>query len=81
MTTARRPDDERCGIDNISELVQEDRIHKQEGLQTDGNECRLVARGLNEDVVENLGIKHGERGSEIGQRNQHSVWLSLMSNA
>ena len=51
----------------------------QEGMQAQGNPWCLVARGLNEDVADNSGVKHGDRGSEIGQRNQHHVWLSLMS--
>jgi phenylpropionate dioxygenase-like ring-hydroxylating dioxygenase large terminal subunit len=51
----------------------------QSGMQAEGNPWCLVARGLNEDVIDNDGVKHGDRGSEIGQRNQHSVWLSLMS--
>ncbi len=52
----------------------------QKGMQAEGNKWCLVARGLNEDVVDNQGVKHGDRGSEIGQRNQHAVWLSLMSS-
>ena len=51
----------------------------QEGMQADGNPWCLVARGLNEEITGNDGVKHGHRGSEIGQRNQHDVWASLMS--
>jgi benzoate/toluate 1,2-dioxygenase alpha subunit len=51
----------------------------QEGMQTDGNEWCLLARGLNEERIDNHGVKYGDRGSEIGQRNQHDVWATLMS--
>jgi len=51
----------------------------QVGMSAEGSPWCVVARGLRGEVRDNNGVMHGDRASEIGQRNQHKVWLDLMS--
>jgi benzoate/toluate 1,2-dioxygenase subunit alpha len=51
----------------------------QVGMQAAGNPWCLTARGLSQEQRDNHGVLWGDRSSEIGQRNQHKVWLSLMT--
>jgi phenylpropionate dioxygenase-like ring-hydroxylating dioxygenase large terminal subunit len=51
----------------------------QVGLGAAGNPWCLLARGHAQERRDNNGVMWGDRASEIGQRNQHKVWLSLMT--
>jgi len=51
----------------------------QEGMQTQGTDWVLVAKGLGDEIDEGLGVKFGPRSSEVGQRMRHYAWRDLMS--
>ena len=51
----------------------------QEGLNTQGTDWVLVARGLGAEIDEGKGVFFGPRSSEVGQRAQHYAWRDLMS--
>ncbi len=51
----------------------------QEGLQTQGTEWVLVAKGLGHEQHEGEGVYFGPRSSEVGQRMRHYAWRDLMS--
>jgi benzoate/toluate 1,2-dioxygenase alpha subunit len=50
----------------------------QEGLQTQGSEWVLVARGIGADIDQGNGVTFGARSSEVGQRAKHFAWRDLM---
>lgn len=68
---------------SAASLIQTDDMEMftrcQAGLQTDADDWCVVARGLGDEVSESNGIVRGDRASEVGQRNQHNVWQSLMN--
>ena len=51
----------------------------QEGLQTQGTEWVLVAKGLGYERDEAGGVRLGPRSSEVGQCMRHYAWRDLMS--
>jgi len=67
---------------SASSFIQSDDLEAfercQQGLQTQGVDWVLVARGLGADVEEGNGILFGPRSSEVGQRAKHYAWRELM---
>lgn len=67
---------------SASSFIQSDDLEAfercQEGMQSQGNEWVLVARGIGTDVQEADGVLFGPRSSEVGQRAKHYAWRELM---
>ena len=51
----------------------------QEGLNTQGADWVLMAKGLGSEVDEGAGVFFGARSSEVGQRMRYLAWRDLMS--
>ena len=51
----------------------------QQGLNTQGTDWVLVAKGLGAEIDEGNGVFFGPRSSEVGQRMRHYAWRDLMS--
>jgi benzoate/toluate 1,2-dioxygenase subunit alpha len=67
---------------SASSFIQSDDLEAfercQEGLQTQGADWFLVAKGLGSEIDEGNGVLFGPRSSEVGQRAQHYAWRDLM---
>jgi benzoate/toluate 1,2-dioxygenase alpha subunit len=68
---------------SASSFIQTDDLEAfercHEGLQTQGADWVLVARGCGAEVDEGNGVLFGARSSEVGQRAKHFAWRDLMS--
>jgi benzoate/toluate 1,2-dioxygenase alpha subunit len=68
---------------SASSFIQTDDLEAfercQKGLQTQGADFALVARGIGAEIDEGNGVLFGPRSSEVGQRAKHFAWRDLMS--
>ena len=68
---------------SASSFIQTDDLEAfercHEGLQAQGADWVLVARGCGAEVDEGNGVLFGARSSEVGQRAKHFAWRDLMS--
>ena len=53
-------------------------VRCQDGLATEGSDWVVFARGIDEEVADNLGNYEGRGTSEVCARNEHLAWLDYM---
>jgi len=67
---------------SASSFIQTDDLEAfercQQGLQTQGTDWVLLARGIGAEIDEGNGVMFGPRSSEVGMRAKHQMWRDLM---